>query len=154
MADWSIYSSELIYAYLHGFHPQPSPWVAADPEPSPWRAADPQPSPWHSAELRVAASLLSAVSLKSAAAGLPDGPQKGELESGLDASIAEIIDDYCGTPHPHFGLAAGLSFLAGTLAQGEVQNGVRELAALVLKKTMKAQPPEPPGTRHTAGRSS
>ena len=150
MADWSIYTSELIYAYLHG-HPQPSPWVAADPEPSPWRTADPQPSPWVAAELRAAASLISAISLKSAAAGMPDGPQKVELVSGLDASIAEIIDEYCGTPHPHFGLAAGLSFLAGTMAHGAVQNGVRELAALVLKKTMKAQPPEPPGTRHAAG---
>jgi hypothetical protein len=57
MADWSIYTSELIYAYLHGH-----PFLAGSP-PVPLHAQaelakldQPQPSPWRSREIQAAAS--------------------------------------------------------------------------------------------------
>jgi hypothetical protein len=66
------------------------------------------------------------------------------LESAMDARIAALIDDYCGTPPGHpwpgpwqfpYSLAAGLSFVAGTLApQSKLQTAVEEVSVRVLKK--------------------
>ncbi len=88
-------------------------------------------------EITAAASLLTAISLKVAAVGMP------ALEGAMDARISAMIDDYCGTPPGPwpgpwpfpYGLAAGLSFIAGTLApQSKLQTAVQEASARVLRK--------------------
>lgn len=147
MADWSVYTSELIYAYLNG-HPFVGSYIppkhavlSAEAATYERRLFDPQPSPWEPAEMVAAASLLSAVSLKAAAPGLPNEQQRAALERAMDARIAELIDDYCGTPpgSPWPGpppiavrLAAGLSFLAATLGPGRLQATLGEVAAAIL----------------------
>jgi hypothetical protein len=165
MTDWSIYTSQLIYAYLHG-HPfvgSPQPLhhalqaefaEAIGPGPWPWRpqreAIGPTPWPWEPREILAAASLLSAISVKVAASRMPEDQQKASLERIMDARIAELIDDYCGTPSGSpwpsplqftYSLAAGLSFLAGTLGQGGLQVAVEEVSMRVLEKALDPQPP-------------
>jgi hypothetical protein len=143
--------SQLIYVWLHGHpfvgavksNPEPSPWRSLDPQPSPWRALEPEPSPWRldvsgPDEIVAAASLLTAISLKVAAAGMP------VLEGAMETRISALIDDYCGTPPGHpwpgpwqfpYGLAAGLSFLAGTLApQSKLQTAVQEVSVRILRR--------------------
>jgi len=114
--------------------------------------ADPQPSPWHSIEIQAAASLLSAISLKVAASRMMESPQKASLERYMDVRITALIDEYCGTPPgspwpgpPSFayGLAAGLSFLAGTFGQGALQVAVEEVSTRVLKKITLTLNPQP-----------
>ena len=155
MADWSIYTSELIYAYLHGHpfvgggsgvHHRVADLVEATKSDHASVALGPGPGPWHMTELQVAASLLSAAALKSALAAAPEGSQSSSMMNALDARINSLIDDYCGTP-PHspwpgpwingYGLAAGLSFLAGTLAQSGLREEVVEVATRVAKKAVR-----------------
>jgi len=108
MAD---HTSELIYAYLRGhlFFPVlaetgqgPNPWSPrrTGSGPNPWSPKHEVigPWPWEPREILAIASLLSAISLRDAAFRMPEGPQKASLERTTDARIAELIDDYCGTP--------------------------------------------------------
>jgi hypothetical protein len=163
MADWDF--SKLLHDILLGHVPL-GPYVPPrgmaehliGSGPNPWKSreilavADPQPSPWHSIEIQAAASLLSAISLKVAASRMMESPQKASLERSMDVRITELIDDYCGTPPgspwpgpPSFayGLAAGLSFLAGTLGQGALQVAVEEVSTRVLKKITLTLNPQP-----------
>jgi len=164
MAD---YTSELIYAYLRGhlFFPilaetgqGPNPWspqrVGSGPNPWspqrevigpwPWEPREIPGWPWEPREILATASLLSAISLRDAALRMPESPQKVSLERTTDARIAELIDDYCGTPPGSpwpgpspvgYGLAAGLSFLAGTLGQGRLKDAIEEVSTQVLETT-------------------
>jgi hypothetical protein len=144
MTDWSKYFSELIYAYINGnpFPPGTGPVVPVHELPlnAGHHHHHREPS-----ETAAAASLLSAISLKVAASRMPQGTQKASLERATDARIAELIDDYCGTPPGSpwpgpwpfgYGLAAGLSFLAGTLPQGSLQTAVAEVSTRVLNTTV------------------
>jgi hypothetical protein len=100
MADWSIGSyniSTLIYEWLHGHPFAGSPLVVAHRLEAD-SARFTGPWPWEPREVMAAASLLSAISLKTAASRMPDGPQKSSLESAADTRIFELADDYCGTP--------------------------------------------------------
>jgi len=106
-------------------------------------AIGPGPHPWEPLEILAAASLLSAISLRTAASRLPEGSQEAAIVRTTDARIAELIDDYCGTPPGSpwpgpwpfgYGLAAGLSFLAGTLPEGSLQAAVEEVSTRILKK--------------------
>lgn len=151
MATWDF--SGLIYAWLHGHLGQtplvpPVERAESDPQPSPWKGVlqiGSGPNPWR-AEISVAASLMSAISLKVAAARVPNN-QNALLISSMDARIGEIIDDYCGTPPrspwpgpspQSYGLAAGLTFLAGTLPEeSKLQAAVAEVVARVLEKINK-----------------
>jgi hypothetical protein len=143
--------SEVIYDYLdpfppgtvHGGHsggyPVARPPLVWGNKPGDNDARRP---PRESGEVAAVASLLTAISLKVAAAGMP------KLEATMDARIAALIDDYCGTP-PHspwpwpwesaYGVAAGLSFVAGTLApQSRLQTAVAEVSVHVLRKVNEA----------------
>jgi hypothetical protein len=147
MADWSKYTSELIYAYVHGHPFLPGTGPSAHEQATDLAEIGPGPWPWRPqrAETFAAASLLSAISLRVAASRMPGGPQKALLERTTDARIAELIDDYCGTPPGSpwpgpspfsYGLAAGLSFLAGTLPQGSLQAAVEEVSIRVLNTAL------------------
>ena len=68
--------TDILSSELSKSNPEPSPWRSLDPQPSPWRALEPEPSPWRldvsgPDEIVAAASLLTAISLKVAAAGMP-----------------------------------------------------------------------------------
>jgi len=159
MADWSIGSyniSTLIYEWLHGHPFAGSPLVVAHrleadsarfTGPWPWepRESGSGPNPWEPREVMAAASLLSAISLKTAASRMPDGPQKSSLESAADTRIFELADDYCGTPPGSpwpgpsvFGyrLAAGLSFLAGTLPEGSLRTAIEQVCTHMLERLL------------------
>jgi hypothetical protein len=157
MADWSINSynmSTLIYEWLHGNPSAGSPpgvhhGLEADFERFagrwPWapREIGPGPHPWEPNEVMAAASLLSAISLRTAASRMADSPQKSSLENTGDSRLAELTDDCCGTPPGSpwpgpslFGyrLAAGLSFLAGTLPEGSLRAAIEEVSTHMLER--------------------
>ena len=159
MADWSIYFPQLLYAYLHG-HPF---LPGTGPGTPPHRVAEMAeigsgPWPWEPQggfrEIQAIGSVLSAVSLRAAASGMPEGPQKTAFERAMNARIAELIDDYCGTPphhspYPgptHFGyaVAAGLSFIAGTMREGGLQAAVENAALRALERVALNPQPLPP----------
>src|SRR5579875_1810240 len=88
----------------HSDDPVPVPWfLAGKPEPRPWLpASNPQPSPWR----RAVAELVEAASLKQAAAMLPSGEQRSDVEAGASQAIEDILDEWCGNgrryPWPHW----------------------------------------------------
>jgi hypothetical protein len=161
MAIWSDLGSQVIYAALHGNPFLGSPWpphavlaVATDgtnlnPQPSPWlrrEIFEPEPSPWARREIGAAASLLSVLSLGTAAAKLPNSPQKSALVEGLNGRVDVLIDDYCGTPPGQpwpgpppfaYALAAGLSYVAATLEEGALQAAVLDVSTRILDRTIK-----------------
>lgn len=154
MADWSIYTSELIYAYVHG-HPfvgggsgvHHSVADMADAAKFEHALVGPGPGPWQTTELTVAASLMSAAALKAALSAVPEGSQSSSMMNALDARIDSLIDEYCGTP-PHspwpgpwangYGLAAGISFLAGTLAQSGLREAVADVATRLVTRIVRS----------------
>lgn len=152
--------SDLIYSWLHNGPEFPrQPFVAME-------LANTGAGPHHSErrETSAAASLLSAISLRVAASRIPEGPQTALLQRKTDARIAELIDNYCGAsrdspwpgPWPFgYGLAAGLSFLAGTLPQGSLQAAVEEVSTRILTTTVfegTAGGPPTGGGAHGPGR--
>ncbi len=60
------------------------------PLPIPWY---PIPSPW----MPAVDALAAAVSAQQLAATV-EGPLRAQLEQSASASIAQVLDDYCGTP--------------------------------------------------------
>jgi hypothetical protein len=159
MAD---YTSDLIYAYIHGHPFVGAPLIAYVPIHE--LPIDPGPHRWKSRETLAAASLLSAISLRVTASRMPEGTQKALLERTTDARVAELIDHYCGAPPGSpwpglgpfgYGLAAGLSFLAGTLPQGGLQTAVEDISTRILKTALfegTAGGPPTGGGAHGPGR--
>jgi hypothetical protein len=88
--------------------------------------------------------LVSALSLKIAAAKMSNPELRSGLEGSITQAIEKALDEYCGTP-PGFwppgpppplsyALAAELTWVANTLQEGALQSAVSELATRVLEK--------------------
>jgi hypothetical protein len=99
------------------------------------------PQPW-----RIAiGQLVQAVQAKDLASKLPKGQQEQVVRSAT-AAIAEILDDWCGTPPrkwpwPWPGpppwvweIASELSMIANSLSAGSLRDGLLEVAAQVVQK--------------------
>jgi hypothetical protein len=99
------------------------------------------PHPW-----RVAVGqLVEAVQAKDLASKLPKGQQEQVMRSST-AAIAEILDDWCGTPPrkwpwPWPGpppwvweIASELSMIANSLSAGSLRDGMLDVAAQVIQK--------------------
>ena len=145
MTDWSIYGSSLIYMYLHGkpFLPGSQHHPVAAHSPTDMRIIhEPDPSPWRGDwEIQATLAILTAVSLKVAAA---DAKGATKLQQSMDQNIAGLIDEYCNTPRGSpfpgprpigYAIAAGLSFIAGTLQEGSLRTAVQNASASILEKT-------------------
>jgi hypothetical protein len=64
------------------------------PMPHPWMLAYyPFPNPW----MPAVDALVAAVNAQQLAATV-EGPLRAQLEQSANASIAQVLDDYCGTP--------------------------------------------------------
>jgi hypothetical protein len=140
----------LIYNYLHG-HPFVggggySPKVATNFMEAVQAVVagvsevGPDPGPWKQSELHVAASLLTATALSVA---LSKYSQSKGVQEWLNNRIAQIIDDYCGNgPHSPlpgvnkgaYGLAAGLTFLAGTMPENILSEAINQLGPHVVRQ--------------------
>lgn len=103
-------------------------------------AYGPIPDPWRGA----AANLIFKVSLKELGVRLPK-EQAGGFVAGLEQSIADDIDYYCGNglhpwPHP-WGLviASELSLYANTLQEGDLQNALGNVATTMVKRSLSGQ---------------
>lgn len=116
------------------------PYVAAlaqvaarvEPEPSPWRVAVGQ--------------LVQAAQAKDLAAKLPRGLQEETVKSA-SAAIAEILDDWCGTPPRKWpwpwpgpppwlwDIVSELTAVANTLPAGSLREGLIEVAAQAVQKS-------------------
>lgn len=104
----------------------------AESEPSPWRVAVGQ--------------LVQAVQAKDLAAKLPRGLQEETVRSA-SAAIAEILDDWCGTPPRKWpwpwpgpppwlwDIVSELTAVANTLPAGSLREGLMEVAAQAVQKS-------------------
>lgn len=86
MAWWRLHSHQGVLYTVKADVPEPS------GAPHPMSARHPTPCPW------LVESLVSAVSARQLAATMPDGPARTQLQNSATAAIAQILDDYCGTP--------------------------------------------------------
>ena len=105
--------------------------MRAQPEPAPWRVAVGQ--------------LVQAVQAKDLAAKLPKGLQEQTARSSA-AAIAEILDDWCGTPPRKWpwpwpgpppwiwDIVSELSGVANSLPAGSFRDGLLDVAAQVAAK--------------------
>jgi hypothetical protein len=97
----------------------------------------PIPIPW------LVDSLVSAVGAGQVASAMPDGPARTQLQNSAAAAIAQILDDYCGTP-PRlvpwpwpgpppwvYGVASELTAIAYT-AEGNIRGALLQVAAQVI----------------------
>jgi len=103
----------------------------ADGDPQPWRIAIGQ--------------LVQAAQARDLASKLPKGQQEQVLKSAT-AAIAEILEDWCGTPPrkwpwPWPGpppwvweIASELSMIANSLSAGSLRDGLLEVAGQVVQK--------------------
>lgn len=123
--------------------PNALPWH--EPDPSPWRQInEPEPLPWI---VSYAVSfLVSAISVKDAAAKVPSETARAQMISGADATINTFIDDFCGTP-PRFihwpfpgpppwvvQIASELSLAANTFQEGVLRNEILGVAGQVMQR--------------------
>lgn len=82
-------------------------------------------------------ALVSTLSLKRAASKLPDGQTQRELSAAADQAIAELVDDFCGTPPhpiPALMLASVLAAFAEDLEKGELQAAILQEAGRIAEK--------------------
>ena len=100
-----------------------------------------EPDPWRSA----AASLILKVSLVELGARLPK-EQGTAFVAGLEQSIADDIDFYCGTPYPWpgphpwgFVIASELSLYANTLQEGGLQTAIVNVATTMVRRSLSPQ---------------
>lgn len=100
-----------------------------------------QPHPF----LRVVETLVAAVNVKQLATTV-QGPMQAQLEMSADASIAQVLDDYCGTP-PRvipwpwpgpppwvFPIASELSAIANVTKSTVMRDGLLKVAGQVLER--------------------
>jgi hypothetical protein len=87
---------DLIRALLHDpFLGSPGGSGAKYPVPNPWhQVAEPQPNPWR----HVVEGFVAAVGVRDLASQVSDDGIRKEMEQSADRSIAQLLDDYCGTP--------------------------------------------------------
>ena len=108
------------------------------PIPTPWH---PVPIPWMSA----VDALVAAVTAQQLAATV-EGPLRAQLEQSASASIAQVLDDYCGTPprlipwpYPGpppwiFAIASELNTIANASESVAMQAGLLKIAGQVLER--------------------
>ena len=117
-------------AVPRGFYPIPSPWTPAYPTPTPWMPA--------------VGALVAAVNAQQLAATV-EGPLRDQLEQSASASIAQALDDYCGTPRlipwPYpgpppwvFAIASELNAIANASDSPAMQAGLLKVAGQVLER--------------------
>lgn len=89
------------------------------------------------------AAVVGLISVKQVALRVPNEKLRGEMIASVDAALAALIDDYCGTPpHPHWlGSQADIVTLVGKLgataeayANAAMREGILDVAALVAVK--------------------
>ena len=125
--------------------PSPEPWVLG-PQPEPW-VLGPHPDPWRSS----IAYLVSVLSLKDVIERIPDGHMQQNFSQRIDATIADILDDWCGTkprpwpPRPWpgpppwvFSIVTSLTLVANTLQEGRLRNDILDVAGQVVQKSFEA----------------
>ena len=151
-----------------GYHPKvaaelvnPGPWGRSDHPP--WnkmffdKRPDPGPDPWGPPYVpRIidfgpggawpwtapVSFLISAVSLKQAAAGLSDEAAKAGFGSSIDEAISKFLDDYCwppfrpwpGPPPWIYSLSAGLATAANSFQDGNLKSTLLALSSDVLSR--------------------
>jgi hypothetical protein len=114
-----------------GFYPIPTPWTLAHPIPTPW--------------MQAVEALVAAVNAQQLAATV-EGQLRAQLEQGASASIAQVLDDYCGTPprlipwpYPGpppwvFAIASELNAIANASESAAMQAGLLKVAGQVLER--------------------
>jgi hypothetical protein len=117
------------------------------PPPSPWRAVyEPaDPSPWrlaHEALERVSARIVSLVALRAALSRSPSQEAVATQQQGIDASIDDEIENWCGTvPSPHWphpwtlALASELALATNQISDPEVQTTLAGIATRILERS-------------------
>jgi hypothetical protein len=110
--------------------------------------SNPEPDPWRSEAGPVSAAVagfVSAAVAKATAAGLGD---KGkEIKAAANASIAQLMDDYCGTPPKKWPwpwpgpppwnwlIVSELTAVAQTVQDGALRTELQGIATQVAQKT-------------------
>jgi len=114
--------------------------LVEEPVPSPWRTAYPSPAQ------QAVALLISAATAKETASAMTDGVAAKQVATSADASIAEVIDDYCGTPPrkvpwPFPGpppwvweIASQLTVAANALQEGSLRTSLLQISGRVIEK--------------------
>jgi hypothetical protein len=97
--------------------------------------------------------LVAAVGVQQLAATVPEGTTlRGQLEQSANATIDQVLDDYCGTP-PRlipwpwpgpppwvFSIAAELNAIANTAQAAGMQQGLLKVAGQVLQRGFRQAP--------------
>jgi hypothetical protein len=105
---------------------------------------EPNPSPWR----HVVEGFVTAVSVRDLASRVPDEAVRKKMEQSSGQSIVQLLDDYCGTP-PRlwpwpwpgpppwvFNIASELNAIASIMQEGALRNGLQEVAAQVVAKSL------------------
>lgn len=110
------------------------------PVPDPWRTAQASPA------RQAVALLVSAATAKETAAAMSDKAHAKQIVASADATISEVLDDYCGTPPrkvpwPFPGpppwvweIASELTMAANTLQEGALRTSLLQISGRVLDK--------------------
>jgi hypothetical protein len=139
--SWDRLVKYLVYEATHA-GPDPVPWrTHLGPVPDPWRT-DPSPTPWTPA----VSALVAAVNAQQLAANVEEGSVRTQLEQSASASIAQVLDDYCGTPPRRipwpfpgpppwvFAIASELNAIANTATDAGMREGLLKVAGQVLQR--------------------
>ncbi len=102
-------------------------------------AMDPQPVPW----CHVVEGFVAAVNVRDLASQVSDDGIRKDMERSANRSVAQLLDDYCGTP-PRlwhwpwpgpppwvFAIASELNAIANTMQEGGLRSGLQEIAGRV-----------------------
>jgi len=145
--SWDRLVAYVVNAALHPHHsPLPSTHLVADALHAPGSSTvslpqDPVPVfPWGP----VVSALVAAVNAQQLAATV-EGPLRGQLERSANASIAQLLDDYCGTPPRKvpwpfpgpppwvYAIASELNALANAGVTTGMREGLQKVAGQVLQ---------------------
>jgi len=138
--SWDHLVAYVIQSALHPPHgPLPRTHLEAAHHTS-GSAQGPSPDPWRQA----VSALVAAVNVQQLAATV-EGPMRGQLERSASASIAQVLDDYCGTPprkvpwpYPgpppwNFAIASELNAIANMVTTAGMRDGLQKVAGQVLQ---------------------
>lgn len=114
--------------------------LVEDPQPSPWRAAYSSPAQ------QAVALLISAATAKETASAMANSVVAKQVAASAEASITDVIDDYCGTPPRHvpwpfpgpppwvWEIASQLTAAANMLQEGSLRTNLLQISGRVLEK--------------------
>jgi hypothetical protein len=110
-------------------------------------APEPDPHPWR----HVVASFVAAVNVQALATHVRDKATRTAMEQSAGQTVADLLDDYCGTP-PHkwpwpwpgpppwvWLIASELNAIAAGLPEGAMQSGLQQVAGQVIAKGVGAR---------------